>query len=172
MNRSEDILRIVASIPVIDNTSDTQEQSCDWPQASYEVKVETMPGQYSWRATHVLRGAPGIQALIKTGQAIWAVETRCTDTMHIAMHTSVKPCTDIQVQGSDFIGGELYLWPGVLVVENCELDPSGTAWGNEPIKVGNGSMAVTLSDELDAAVIASLRAEIVHRQPFTAKADG
>ena len=139
---------LTCSGPCLDDTSDKHEQSGDWPDGQYACEFRAESGQSSaWTARHELSGAPGVQALLDSGEAEWAVETRCALALHVSLSTSRNASHTVKVDPA-VVGhySDIRLWPGVVVTaERCRLDPSGTAWGDwggEPIEVARGRWLV------------------------------
>ncbi|GEM_PF-3363092 len=146
---------LLVSIPMLDQTSDAFECSNDWPDAFYEAKVKpdtAHPGQLGWIVQHTLKDAPGIEALLASGHAKWAVEYRCAETMQLGAETSrpnilndqsaVIGTTRIALNESDIGDGTLYLWPGVITVNECDLNAKHAHWGQSLISVGAGRWLV------------------------------
>lgn len=129
---------LLESIPMIDDTSDTHERSLDWPQAEYSAHATSRPGDLAWAVHHDLKGAAGIEDLLNRGSAIWCVEARCTETLHNVSATSEEPITPISLSPRDVGAGTVHLWPGIVAVAKCMLDPTGTAWGDKPIAIWPG----------------------------------
>ena len=139
---SSKALPLLQSIPMYDATSDIHEPSCDWPGASYEVEVEPGSKNMSWNVVHSLNGAPGVKALLSSGEAEWAVEARCAESLYLCVATSTIYRTQITVEPGNIGAASLHLWPGVVAVKDCLLDPSETAWGIDRIPVGRGRWLV------------------------------
>lgn len=124
---------LLQSVPRYDDTDDTAEASRDWPDASYTADAMPvgMVGVDGWRVTHHLKGAPGIESLISEGSAVFAVEARCPATMHTKTFRPTNPAMPERVDVSlplEMTSGRVDLLPGVLITEECKLDPAGTAW--------------------------------------------
>ena len=130
--------RLLDSIPMIDDTSDTHERSLDWPQAEYSARATPRPGDLAWAVHHDLKGAAGIEDLLNRGSAAWCVEARCAETLHSVSATSEDPVTAISLSPRDVGAGTVHLWPGIVTVAKCMLDPTGTAWGDKPISLPPG----------------------------------
>ena len=145
-------LRLTDSVPVVDDAGADHEQSCDWPDAHYgcDIGAASGPGGDAWTASHEISGAPGIQKLLASGHAAWAVETRCAYALHIGLaddrHPGSSPADPMRHEQRVSVNAEevgrysdLWLCPGVVVVKDgARLDPTGTAWGAKPIPVGRG----------------------------------
>ncbi len=131
-------LPLLDSIPMIDDTSDTHERSLDWPDADYSTRANPLAGDLAWAVHHDLRGAAGIEELLNQGNAAWCVEARCAETLHSTTATSEEPVTPISLSPRDVGAGTVHLWPGVITVANCTLDPTGTMWGTRPIALPAG----------------------------------
>jgi hypothetical protein len=129
---------LLDSIPMIDDTSDTHERSLDWPQAEYSADAIPRPGDLAWAVHHDLKGAAGIEDLLNRGSAAWCVEARCAETLHSVTATSEEPVTPISLSPGDIGAGTVHLWPGIVTVATCILDPTGTAWGDKPISIPPG----------------------------------
>ena len=146
MNQGTEVSRsqhLTESAPLWDNTSDDHEVSCDWRDTEYKCEFEVASGECSWTAKHELSGAPGVQSLLASGEAEWAVEVRCAFALHVDVLTSSSPEHDVQVDPA-VVGthSEIWLWPGVIVTaEHCLLDATDTAW-NTKIQVGQGRWLV------------------------------
>ena len=136
---------LTRSAPCLDDTSDTHEQSGDWPDGRYACEFQPESGQSSaWTARHELSGAGGVQALLDSGEAEWAVETRCALALHVSLTTDRNASHTVKVDPA-VVGhySDIRLWPGVVVTaERCHLNPAGTAWGDEPIEVARGRWLV------------------------------
>lgn len=147
---------LLCSIPIIDETSDTYESAMDWPEATYRTtaKPKLDHGQHrqlSWTVEHTLDGAPGIKDLLISQQAVWAVEYRCAETMHLGAVTAPSTNSDqsplqgttiVTVDKSDVGDGTLHLWPGVVTVERCNLNTTGANWGSPSVEIGAGRWLV------------------------------
>ncbi len=131
---------LLESIPMIDDTSDTYERSLDWPDAAYETRATPAAGDLAWTVRHSLTGAPGIESLLQQGSAAWCVEARCAETLHTATKTSTEPDTTISLSPRDVGTGTVHLWPGIVAVAECSLDPTGTLWGDEPLPLRPGRL--------------------------------
>ena len=147
---------------MIDETSDTYESAMDWPEATYEAQAKpafgkATTGQLSWSIEHALKGAPGIEELLVAGQAAWAVECRCAETMHLSAATAptaptalspnpeqtpLNGTTRVTVDKSDVGDGTLYLWPGIVTVERCKLNTTAANWGTPFVEIGAGRWLV------------------------------
>ena len=135
-------IRLLESIPVFDDTSDTHDQSLDWPNARYKAQATPAGGDLSWKVRHSLEGAPGVEKLLAAGTAKWCTEALCAETLHTTTRTSSTPETLVSLSQRDIGAGTVHLWPGVVTVTECHLDPAGTRWGNTPILVGPGRWLV------------------------------
>ena len=129
------------SIPMHDDTSDIHEPSCDWPDACHESQAEPSDDA-GWVVTQELSGAPGVEALLDSGGARYAVEARCAHSMYSRSATSKESTTKIEVPLTLTGNAMLYLWPGVVTVEDCELDTAGSAWGDGRVTVAKGRWLV------------------------------
>lgn len=146
---------LLSSIPIINETSDAFEKSNDWPNASYEVSAtakSTVSGKLKWEVVQQLRGAPGIEQLIKDGKAAWAVEFMCAETMFLGTKTDMHQIADEQggltgtvsvvLDQRDIGDATIHLWPGVITKQSCEFNTSGSAWDDERIEIGAGRWLV------------------------------
>ena len=137
-------LDLIESAPLWDNTSDDHEASSDWRDTEYKCEFEAVSGDScSWTAKHELTGAPGVQSLLASGEAEWAVEIRCASALHVAVSTSASREHVVRVDPA-VVGtySDIRLWPGVIVTaERCLLDATDTAW-NTQIPVGRGRWLV------------------------------
>lgn len=133
---------LLESIPIVDDTSDTHDRSLDWPTAQYQAHAVPTAGDLAWTVHHRLSGAPGIETLLQDGVAQWSVEARCAETLHTVIQTSTMPATTISLAPRDVGTGTVHLWPGVVTVSECSLDPTGTPWGSEPITLQRGRYLV------------------------------
>ena len=129
---------LLASIPMVDDTSDSHERSLDWPEAQYVTRATPLAGDLAWAVHHDLKGAPGIEDLLNQGHAVWCVEARCAETLHTKAATSAGPVTTISLSSRDIGAGTVHLWPGVVTVAACMLDPAGTMWGDKLIPLPSG----------------------------------
>lgn len=132
--------QLLASIPIIDDTSDVHERSLDWPEANYEAEARPAAGDLAWTVRHNLTGAPGIESLIQDGTAAWCVEARCAETLHTYTETTSEPATTISLSPQDVGTGTVHLWPAIVAVTECSLDPTGTLWGDEPLQLLPGRL--------------------------------
>lgn len=123
---------------MIDDTSDTHERSLDWPDAEYGATAAPSAGVLAWTVRHTLTGAPGIEGLLDSGYAAWCVEARCAETLCTITETSREPLTAVALSPRDVGAGTVHLWPGVITVVDCALDPTGTNWGDRPIPLSPG----------------------------------
>lgn len=140
---------------MINETSDACESSNDWPDGTYSANVSVggvSTDTLSWQVHHELQNALGVAALLQTHEAAWAVEYRCAQTMYLGVETTnlngereqspMTGTTKVQI-AKKFIGdGTIHLWPGVITVKQCSLDPAGSGWGNSPIHIGAGRWLV------------------------------
>ena len=136
-------LDLIESAPLWDNTSADHEASSDWRDTEYKCEFEAASGECSWTAKHELTGAPGVQSLLASGEAEWAVEVRCASALYVGVSTSANREHVVQVD-PDVVGthSDIRLWPGVIVTaERCWLDATATAW-NMGIQVGRGRWLV------------------------------
>ena len=133
-------LQLLESIPIIDDTSDMHERSLDWPEATYEARATPAAGDLAWTVRHSLTGALGIESLIQDGSAAWCVEARCAETLFTYTETSSEPATTISLSPHVVGTGTVHLWPGIVTVTECSLDPSGTLWGDEPLNLLPGRL--------------------------------
>ena len=124
-------------MPVYDDTSDRDAPSCDWPDASYSAQAEPN-GVSGWTVTHELVGTPGVEALLASGAARYAVEARCAHSLYLSSETSAEAATIIAVDVALTGWALIYLWPGVVTVEDCQLDTAGSAWGASFVPVAKG----------------------------------
>ena len=131
---------LLASIPMIDDTSDTHEHSLDWPDAVYEAQATPTAGDLAWTVHHRLTGAPGIESLLQEGNAAWCVEARCAETLHTVTETSTGPVTTISLSPRNIGAGTVYLWPGVVAVAECHLNPIGTLWADAQVPLQPGRL--------------------------------
>ncbi len=134
---------LLSSLPMIDDTDDIADQSCDWPEARYTCTIEPNPADMSgvlWVVKHSLSAAPGLNDLLTTGDAAYAVELICAQTMTTQLHTTPPGDTQTLIRGQpDDAPGEIWLHPGVITINTCSLDPAGTAWANgNPITIPAG----------------------------------
>lgn len=139
------------SVPVVDDAVAEHERSWDWPGSVYECEIASAAGPGdTWTASHEISGAPGIETMLASGHAAWAVETRCAYALHVGLTTDPHPGSSpaapmqhehpVSVDAAE-VGrySDLWLCPGVMVVKDGSwLDPTGTAWGTEPLPVGRG----------------------------------
>ena len=136
-------LDLIESAPLWDNTSIDHEASSDWRDTEYKCEFEAASGECSWTAKHELTGAPGVQSLLASGEAEWAVEVRCASALYVDVSTSPNPKHVVKVDPA-VVGtySEIWLWPGVIVTaERCLLDATDTPW-NTKIQVGRGRWLV------------------------------
>ena len=133
---------LLESIPIVDDTSDTHDRSLDWPTAQYQAHAVPAAGDLAWTVHHRLSGAPGIERLLQDGLAQWSVEARCAETLLTVTQTSTTLATTISLSPQDVGAGTVHLWPGVVTVRECSLDPTGTPWGTEPITLRRGRYLV------------------------------
>lgn len=132
-------VKLIESIPIYDDTSEQHDSSSDWPDCEYSAVVTTAPDG-GWIVKHQLSGAPGIEALIQSGCAQYAVEKRIVEALHSALETSGE---DDQRVGDDAaLGGSMWLWPGVVTIRDCDFDVSGSAWPEGVIPVSAGRWLV------------------------------
>ena len=134
----------MTSIPVHDDRSEDHEASCDWPDATYETEVNVRD-ESCWEVIHTLAGVPGVEELLKSGQARFAVELCCAPSMYSCSKTATSVSeltTRIEVPLSQIRNAKVYLWPGVATVEDCELNTAGSAWGNGRTPVAKGCWLV------------------------------
>jgi len=134
---------LAESAPLWDNTSADHEVSSDWRDTEYKYEFKEASGQYFWTAKHELIGAPGIQSLLASGEAEWAVEVRCASALYVDVFTSSSPEHDVRVDPA-VVGthSEIWLCPGVIVTADCcLLDATDTVW-NTKIPVGRGRWLV------------------------------
>ena len=93
----------------------------DWPQATYEVKVN-LRGKRAV-VEHKCEGAPALGALLDDGAAQWVTELRCPRTLF-----SRQTRSDARVQrvdwGGEDVAGDVFLIPGVVAVVDLELPAS------------------------------------------------
>lgn len=132
--------RLLESIPIIDDTSDTHERSLDWPDATYEARATPAAGDLAWTVRHSLTGAPGIESLLRQGSAAWSVEARCAETLHASTETTTDPITTVSLSPQDVGTGTVHLWPGIVAIAECSLDPTGTLWGDKPLRLRPGRL--------------------------------
>ena len=135
-------LTLLESIPMIDDTSDAHDHSCDWPDAQYEAQATPAASELAWTVKHLLRGAPGIEKLLKDGSAAFCVEARCAESLHMSVEVSSEPATVVSLAPHDVGAGTVHLWPGVVTAKECNLDPAGTPWGDNPIRLLPGRYLV------------------------------
>ena len=135
MNNSANLL---VSIPVHDEASDSRSLTSDWPGCVYKAEVVAIPGELAWIIRHELTGAPGVELMLSSGDAEYAVEARCAETLHSSTETSTSPVTRINSDLSLIGGGKLILYPGIVTVRDSSLNPTGTIWEDAPITVGRG----------------------------------
>ena len=143
MTESAGLLPFTTPIPVHDDTSDTHDASCDWPDARYEAIGRGSSS--NWDVTHKLSGAPGVEKLLATGCAAYAVETRCEAAMSLDLATSNPgdhQVTRVRLDSDTTGKSDTRLWPGVLAVEDCELDTAGSSWGDGRVAVAKGRWLV------------------------------
>ena len=133
-----DNTRLLISIPIHDEASDVRSVISGWPECIYEARVEAVPGQSAWTITHTLNGAPGVEAMLRTGDAIYAVDVRCAETLYSSASTSTGQVTRIDISPDLIGGGKLILYPGIITARDCSIDPTGTIWEGAPIQVGQG----------------------------------
>lgn len=146
---------LLSSIPIIDETSDTCEQSSDWPVAIYEVFVESgsqSSDRLEWNVAQHLTGATGIEELIQRGDAEWIVEIRCAETLVLqaALSQSLPGIEDQGISGSVTVSidprnignATLNLWPGVITTKACSLKTDGSEWGRGRVEIGKGRWLV------------------------------
>lgn len=132
-------VKLIESIPIYDDTSEQHDSSSDWPDCEYSAVVSTAPDG-GWIVKHQLSGAPGVEALIQSGCAQYAVEKRIVEALHSALETSGG---DDQRVGDDAgLGGSMWLWPGVVTISDCDFDVSGSAWPSGVIPVAAGRWLV------------------------------
>lgn len=151
---------LLSAIPMINETSDAFEKSYDWPDANYEANAEvasTVSEPHRWKIEQRLSGAPGIEQLLLEGKAAWAVEYVCAETMFIGAATEPhQPNSDkekaseeglsgsvtVAMEARDIGDSAIYLWPGVITTEHCELNTTGSTWGDERLVLGSGRWLV------------------------------
>lgn len=111
--------------------------SLDWTEARYSVDVKIRGRQAI--ATHALRDAPQLEALVADGAARWTLEVRCPRTL-LARSTHNSEPKMIAQWSADEISGELYVTPGLVAVRPLLLSTEGlnALWGEEPIGVAAG----------------------------------
>ena len=129
----------IVSVPMIDGTSDIHEPSCDWPNAAYEATV-TETAILEWNVKHDLQNAHGIQSLIDTKDAAWAVEVRCPYTLYIdtIVSETSEPYTTVRLSHDQVGTGTIFIWAGVLTTKDCFLNGSETSWEDDRIPVAAG----------------------------------
>ena len=150
MKQMMDSSLLLGSIPTYDETSDLHSRSLDWPDADYIAKAEAASNsedKMRWKVGQTLKNAPGVESLLISGKAEWVVEAVCPDTMHSVLarspHNPAKPSeTVVAIPRGDVGASSVNLWPGVVTVKECSLDPSGTRWGISPIEIGAGRWLV------------------------------
>ena len=126
-----DATSLLVSIPVIDDTSDVTEANCDWPSGTYQARAVAQGSR--WLVQHDLTGAPGIEELLATDQASYAVEVHCPRTMVTKTAVAAPPgdrtgnVTLVEL-GPDDTFGAIWLHPGVVTVRDCALKVTGTGW--------------------------------------------
>lgn len=96
--------------------------SLDWPGASYEVGVE-LSGM-SGTVRHVLSGSPGIESLVASGDAAYAVEVRCPRTMTNRLECSSQASHAVAL-GTDGHPEDLYLVPGIVALKDTQMNAAG-----------------------------------------------
>lgn len=116
----------------------TQDDSTmDWPGAWLESRVETMSGTAMVRIS--MAGAYGLDELIASGDARWAVELRCPSTQLARIVKSSNTEFRAEWNASE-IDGDLFLLPGLVAVRDTILNPEGMdpLWGlaSIPVPVG------------------------------------
>ena len=137
-----DSTKLLFSIPIHDEASDSRSEISDWPDCIYEAEVEAVPGHSAWTIKHTLNGAPGVEAMLRTGDAVYAVNTRCAETLYSWADTSTGQVTRIDVDPDLIGGGKLILYPGVIAIRDCYMDPTGTIWEGTSISVGQGQWLI------------------------------
>lgn len=123
------IEQLLRSLPTINDTEATAAASCDWPESEYAVFAEPAIDPWTWRVTHDLSRAPGLEDLITEGAASYAVEVLCPESMYREVFEGGS-CVEVRLDEHS-VFGSLLMFPGVVTTRPCEMDPSGTGW--EPL---------------------------------------
>ena len=111
--------------------------SLDWSDATYAVDVKIRGRQAI--ATHTLRDAPELEALVADGSARWTLEIRCPRTLLAKTVYDSEP-TMVAHWAAEDVDGELFVTPGLVAVRPLRLSTDGlnTLWGDELIDVPAG----------------------------------
>ena len=111
--------------------------SLDWSDATYAVDVKIRGRQAI--ATHTLRDAPELEALVADGSARWTLEIRCPRTLLAKTVYDSEP-TMVAHWAANDVQGELFVTAGLVAVRplNLSVDGLNALWGSEPIQVPAG----------------------------------
>lgn len=111
--------------------------SLDWIKASYSVDVKIRGRQAI--ATHALRDAQELEALVEDGSARWTVEIRCPRTL-LARSSQASEPKMIASWSAEEVDGEMFVTPGLVAVRPLHLSTEGLSalWGDEPIEIPAG----------------------------------
>ncbi len=121
---------VMKQAPTLDLTG--SELNWDWEHAEYTAEAHRMaPRKY--RVQHSLENAEPLSELIEAGQAAWAVEVRCPQTVYseTTMSGSLGQTTVMIPSGQTI--SPVDLWPGVVAVQDCMLRTDGltSIWRTE-----------------------------------------
>lgn len=130
--------RTSRSVPILleDDTS------LDWPEATYEARVEIGHGR--GKVEHRLEGARQLGELVADGKAVWAVELRSPATLYTGIRRSNRePKFPFQWDTNE-VTSSGYVIPGMVTTQEVDLDASGLhpVWGEDPIVVPPGRWLV------------------------------
>ena len=110
----------------------------DWKSAEYRVDVEA--SAVGAVVSHELHQAPELLASIENGDAAYAVEIRCPRTLLARTHESQESRQEVAWLEGD-VDGQIYLFPGVLALEEISLPTTGLIdlWEEGHVRVPAGS---------------------------------
>ena len=121
---------LLANLPLLDLASATEtgaHANLDWPLAKHDSSASQVNSQTlgirTWKVDQSLESAGGIQKLIDSGQAVYAVEARCLFTAWCELFLGDTNSNQVTVNAPEnMTRGNVFLCPGVLTLEDCELE--------------------------------------------------
>ncbi|MYC83256.1 MAG: hypothetical protein F4X19_14355 [Acidobacteria bacterium] len=121
---------VMKQAPTLDLTG--SELNWDWEHAEYRAEANRM-APWKYKVQHSLENAEPLSELIEAGQAAWAVEVRCPQTVYseTTMSGSLGQTTVMIPSGQTI--SPVDLWPGVVAVQDCMLRTDGltSIWRTE-----------------------------------------
>ncbi|WP_419946279.1 hypothetical protein [Candidatus Poriferisodalis sp.] len=108
-------------VPVLDDRVDAL--SRDWPEARYRCNMTTVRNGQAITAHHVLEGADGLDALVASGAARFAVEIVSSATFRSSLERAPEGTRThtLDLDAATFAKDGAQARPGLIAVRDCTL---------------------------------------------------